>query len=85
MKSCTYLQSALYIAPDDVRTCCQRFFVDGQLKGDVSLNISPDQGELSFESLVEAKKDLVRQINAGTDTRCDGCPHLKEADWEPID
>jgi len=85
MKSCTYLQSALYIAPDDVRTCCQRFFVDGELKGDVSLNLSPEQGELSFEAVVEAKKELVKRINNGSDTRCDGCPHLKKADWEPIE
>ena len=85
MKSCTYLQSALFIAPDDVRTCCQRFFVRGQLKGDVSLNISPESGALTYEAVVDAKKKLVTGINDGTDDRCDGCPHLQDADWDPID
>ena len=85
MKSCTYLQSALFIAPDDVRTCCQRFFVRGQLKGDVSLNISPEAGALTYEAVVEAKNKLVTGINDGTDDRCDGCPYLQDADWDPID
>ena len=85
MKSCTFLQSALYIAPNDVRTCCQRFFVRGELKGDVSLNISPEAGALTYEMVVDAKKDLVKHINDGTDDRCTGCPLLQEADWDPID
>ena len=85
MKSCVYIQSALYLAPDEVRTCCQRFFVRGKIKGDVSLNIRHENGELTYDDVVAAKQKLVEDINNGTDDRCDGCPYLVDDDWKPIE
>lgn len=34
---CNDLHNSLFLAPDEVRTCCKRFFADGEMKGDVVL------------------------------------------------
>ena len=35
--SCKDIESSLYIAPNEVRSCCQRFFYDGEMRGDAKL------------------------------------------------
>ena len=35
--SCTALQSSIYLAPDELRHCCKRFFYKGEMKGDVQI------------------------------------------------
>ena len=36
-KSCKYLEEALYVAPNEIRACCQRFFYNGKMRGDAKL------------------------------------------------
>ena len=84
-KSCTYIQKAIYLAPYEVRTCCQRFFVNGIRKGDVALITLEESRDIEYSEVIEAKKALVEGINNGTDDRCSGCLLLKEKDWDNIE
>lgn len=84
-KSCPHIQKSIYLAPNEVRSCCQRFFVDGKIKGDVSLLSVNQPRDIEYSEIVKAKKDLVEGINNGTDDRCSGCFLLKEAEWEDIE
>ena len=85
--SCQDLQLSLFCTPNEIRTCCKRFFVDGKMKGDVSLvreeemkHHLPDN-----EIILKAKRDLYRRINCGEETECTGCPFLEFKGWQPID
>lgn len=84
-KSCVYLQKAIYLAPNEIRACCQRFFVDGQIKGDVPLIKLSEKHNVSFDDVIQAKKDLLENINNGTDILCSGCPHLLVDDWAEVE
>ena len=35
--SCEDLQGSIYFGPNALRHCCQRFFVDGKMEGDVEI------------------------------------------------
>ncbi len=83
-KSCIHLQRSLYLAPDEIRTCCQRFFVGGEMKGDVVLIHLDQPGEVSYQEVLAAKEQLLEGINQGMDQRCSGCPHLMEQEWPEI-
>ena len=83
-KSCIHIQNSIYLAPYEIRTCCQRFFVDGKMKGDVSLVACQDKKGIEYAEVVEAKRALIKGINEGTDDRCDGCFLLKEQNWDDV-
>ena len=36
-KTCKDLEDSLYVAPNEIRACCQRFFHDGKIRGDAKL------------------------------------------------
>ena len=36
-KVCKYIQDSLYVAPNEIRACCQRFFHNGEIRGDAKL------------------------------------------------
>jgi len=80
--SCTDIQGSLFLAPSEVRTCCKRFFVDGEIRGDVKLvdatNASPD-------SILAAKKSLVSKINKGEPSACSGCNFMEFKEWKPLE
>jgi poly(ribitol-phosphate) beta-N-acetylglucosaminyltransferase len=84
-KSCIYIQKAIYLAPYEVRACCQRFFVDGKMKGDIALITLEGSRDIKYSEVIEAKNKLVRGINDGTDDRCAGCFALKERNWGDIE
>jgi len=84
MKSCKYIQTAIYFAPDELRVCCQRFHVDGVLKGDVSLTDVKALDFVDSATILSLKQKLLTGINAGTDKRCDGCQYLVDQDWSPL-
>ena len=52
-KSCKSLETSLYIAPNEIRACCQRFFRDGKMRGDAKL-LSIKDG--ATPSIIEIKK-----------------------------
>ena len=86
-KSCIHLQRSIYLAPDEVRACCQRFFVDGVMKGDVVLIKLDGPGKISYEEVLSKKQTLLSRINSdrGDDSPCSGCPHLVTQEWPPLE
>ena len=79
--SCPALHHEIYLGPDEVRTCCKRFFVDGEKKGDVVLKtIKPDEA-VTTEIILTEKQKLLNKINNGEKNDCDGCPFLERKEW----
>jgi len=62
--SCYDLHNSLFLAPDEVRTCCKRFFVDGEMKGDVTIAKAnkEDPSSITLQTLLDGKKDLYNDI-----------------------
>ena len=84
-KSCVYLQKAIYLAPNEIRACCQRFFLKGKMKGDVPLISVNEARNISFNEVIKAKKMLIDNINNGTDELCLGCPQLVSDEWNDVE
>jgi|APSaa5957512535_1039671.scaffolds.fasta_scaffold03977_5 organic radical activating enzyme len=83
-KSCIHIQKSIYLAPYEVRACCQRFFVDGEMKGDISLVTLKEPRNIEYSEIIKTKEELIKGINNGTDDRCSGCFMLKEEEWKDI-
>ena len=82
---CVDLMHGLYLAPDELRTCCKRFFVNGEMKGDVVLQKIKPNDPPTIESILSSKKRLIEDINAGKETPCTGCPWLVETEYDNQD
>ncbi len=83
--SCPALHHEIYLGPDEVRTCCKRFFVNGEKRGDVVLTkIHPNQ-DLTPELILSEKQKLLHKINTGKKNDCDGCPFLERKEWPELD
>lgn len=84
--SCQDLHHSVFLAPGQIRTCCKRFFVDGEMRGDVVLFEVPADGArpVTLDTIFQAKASLHAGINAGDETDCDGCPFLEFRDWGDI-
>ena len=85
--SCIDLHHSVFLAPDQIRTCCKRFFVDGEMRGDVALMDVPELNAtpITPARILKAKQDLHSKINSGQDSGCSGCPFLEFKDWAPLD
>lgn len=85
--SCIDLHHSVFLGPDEIRTCCKRFFVDGEMRGDVALIKIPENQILPItpKKILKEKQKLYQKINAGEDNDCDGCPFLEFKEWEPLD
>ncbi|SBT04228.1 conserved hypothetical protein [Candidatus Accumulibacter aalborgensis] len=85
--SCIDLHHSLFLAPDQIRTCCKRFFLEGAMRGDVVLlNIPPDSPiTITPESIRKAKQGLHHEINSGGKSPCEGCPFLEFKEWGSLD
>lgn len=80
--SCKDIHESVFLAPDQVRTCCKRFFVNEEMRGDVVLINDPKQ--ISIANIYKAKQELHAAINRGDKTDCDGCPFMEFKDWGEI-
>ena len=49
--SCRFLQRAVYYAPDELRHCCQRYYVNGKLMGDYGVKDHEHVGALFLKNL----------------------------------
>ena len=83
--SCTALQSSVYLAPDELRHCCKRFFYKGELKGDVQIFPVKKNEKINSKRILKEKQNLIKKINGNEDTPCKGCPHLVSDKWDEID
>ena len=79
--SCSALHNALYLAPDELRHCCKRFYVNGKMKGDVKIFPVKSTEDINAKNILEAKKKLYEDINSNKETECTGCPYLVRDDW----
>ncbi|RXE85350.1 glycosyltransferase [Pseudoalteromonas sp. A757] len=85
--SCIDLHHSAFLAPKEIRTCCKRFFVDNEMRGDVTIVNSEqlEQSENLVKTIMDAKKKLFADINMGEPTGCDGCPYLEFKQWGAIE
>lgn len=80
--SCRDLQSSVYLAPTQVRTCCQRFFLNGVQQGDVVL-LDIEKGDaVNSETIYHSKQNLIKLINNNKSNPCTGCPYIEKKDWD---
>ncbi len=80
--SCKDLDHSLFLAPDEIRGCCKRFFVDGERKGDVVLLKAKEDIHLS--DVQAAKDDLISRMNADEAPECSGCPYIERRAVAPV-
>jgi poly(ribitol-phosphate) beta-N-acetylglucosaminyltransferase len=83
--SCPSLHNEIYLGPDEIRTCCKRFFVQGEKKGDVVLKKVQPNEEITPEKILKEKQRLFKKINSGEENDCDGCPFLESKEWDELD
>ncbi len=84
-KSCRYIHGSVYFGPDELRHCCKRFFVDGEMRGDVPIFPITQSDDFDAEKIRQAKQSLYHAINKGEQTPCSGCPFIVEDDWSNLD
>lgn len=83
--SCYDLHNSIFLASDEIRICCKRFFVNGEKKGDVVLfKIKENNKDDIFTQILESKQNLYKKINSGDAEECYGCPHLEFKKWAPL-
>ncbi|MEW6008466.1 MAG: radical SAM protein [Candidatus Omnitrophota bacterium] len=82
--SCSGLHYSIFAAPDVLRHCCKRFFVNGQMRGDVEIFKVFSNSDISTKKILEHKQKLYEDINSGKETPCSSCPWIKYDDWEPF-
>ena len=83
--SCFDIHNSLFLAPDEIRTCCKRFFSEGTMKGDVVLINDKSINDVSFTDVITAKQKLYNAVNNGTSDECRGCPFLEFKKWNSLD
>jgi molybdenum cofactor biosynthesis enzyme MoaA len=83
--SCTALQSSVYLAPNELRHCCKRFFYKGKLKGDVKIFSVKNGEKINLKKILMEKKNLIQKINRNEENPCTGCPHLVSDNWDEIE
>lgn len=75
---CKDLKDNLFLRPNEFRTCCRRFFVDNQLKGDVT--ILSENDEKTIENFYRKKNELAWKIATAAESECSGCPFISESE-----
>lgn len=79
--SCQDLQQSIYFAPNELRNCCQRFFVNGKMKGDVKISSIKSDQDIDPLTIIKEKKKIINNLNNNIPTPCDGCPKIELKDW----
>ena len=79
--SCSDLENSIFFGPDEIRTCCKRFFHNGEMKGDVVL-LRAKKNNFDSQDIKKSKHTLIKNINKGNETPCSGCPYLEFKDWK---
>lgn len=76
-KTCKHLENSLYIAPNEIRACCQRFFFNGKMRGDAELlKIKDDNNLPGYNEITKARVKLFDDIQSNKSDQCIGCPQL---------
>jgi poly(ribitol-phosphate) beta-N-acetylglucosaminyltransferase len=83
--SCPSLHHEIYLGPDEIRTCCKRFFVQGEKRGDVVLKKVQPNEIITSDIILEEKRKLFNKINSGEENDCEGCPFLENKEWGELE
>ena len=54
--SCEDLQGSVYLGPNVLRHCCQRFFVNGKMEGDVEIFKVNKGDDISVANIIKKKE-----------------------------
>ena len=81
--SCKDIEGSLYIAPNEIRACCQRFFYKGEMRGDAKLLEIKNEATPNAEDIVNSRKKLFEKIQIGKSESCNGCPFLYKTEKKP--
>ncbi len=84
-KVCKYILNSLYLAPDEIRACCQRFHYEGEMRGDAVLikNQTKSIKELKSADIKKARINLLNKIQNDEEKACKGCRYIDEVDNKP--
>ena len=83
--SCPSIHYALFMAPNELRHCCKRYYINGERKGDAVVFKVDSDDDINIDMIIQAKKDLYDAINNGEKTQCSGCPYLTLDEWPSLD
>ena len=82
-KTCKDLEHSLYVAPNEIRACCQRFFYDGKMRGDAKLLQIKENVTPSAMDIKEAREQLFDEIQEDKNQDCKGCIFLTDTKKKP--
>ena len=83
-KTCKHIEESLYVAPNEVRACCQRFFYEGKMRGDAKLLEIKDGVTPTADDLKKEDKKLFDEVQEDKNEDCKGCPFLKKTNNKPL-
>ena len=76
-KTCADIENSIYIAPNEIRSCCQRFFYEGKMRGDAKLIEIKEGLTPSIDEIISARKKILEQIQNDENEDCKGEKLLK--------
>ena len=82
-KTCKDLEDSLYVAPNEIRACCQRFFHDGKIRGDAKLLDIKENKTPTSSDIKKARERLFNEIQNDENEQCKGCIFLKKTEKKP--
>ena len=83
-KTCKHIEESLYVAPNEVRACCQRFFYEGKMRGDAKLLEIKDGVTPTADDLKKGRQKLFNEVQEDKNEDCKGCPFLKKTNVKPL-
>lgn len=83
-KTCKYLEGSLYLAPNEIRACCQRFFYKGKMRGDAVLLKTTKGQKITSEDIFKARSKMFENIQNDKEDACLGCSYIEEKENSEI-
>ncbi len=83
-KTCKDLEGSLYVAPNELRSCCQRFFHEGKMRGDAKLLDIKESVTPTSDDIKKAREKLFNEIQNDKNEQCKGCIFLKKTEKKPV-
>ena len=71
-KTCEDLERSLYVAPNELRSCCQRFFHEGKIRGDAKLLDIKGNNTPTSHDIKKAREKLFNEIQEDKNEQCKG-------------
>lgn len=81
--SCKDIEGSLYIAPNEIRSCCQRFFSNNKMRGDAKLLEIKEGVTPKADEIRNARQELFEKIQNNDAESCEGCPFLYKTNNKP--